>query len=166
MWFTHVAKWINNRISVSHPHFLKGCDSARIPRSKSYYPNTSFIYAYTILPEIFARVLCSLNFALDVGPRKLRARNFLRTRKFWLRGIHNHLHAVWFPRRCGAVTSLIFLLFLTSSWRGLSFDTCSWFQINARVPESSYLTAKLASSDLLFVERSVCQANSHYYNFR
>ena len=36
----------------------------------------------TIIPEIFARVLFSLNFADGVGPRKLSARNFLRTRKF------------------------------------------------------------------------------------
>ena len=36
----------------------------------------------TVLPEIFARVLFSLNFAVGVGPRKLSERNFLRTRKF------------------------------------------------------------------------------------
>ena len=35
---------------------------------------------YTVLPEIFARVLFSLNFAVGVGPCKLSARNFLRTR--------------------------------------------------------------------------------------
>ena len=36
----------------------------------------------TVLPEIFARVLFLLYLAVGVGPRKLSARNFLRTRKF------------------------------------------------------------------------------------
>ena len=36
----------------------------------------------TVLPEIFARVLFSLIFAVGVRPRKLSARNFLRTQKF------------------------------------------------------------------------------------
>ena len=35
---------------------------------------------FTVLPEIFARVLFSLNFAVGLGPRKLSARNFLHTR--------------------------------------------------------------------------------------
>ena len=33
---------------------------------------------YTILPEIFSRVLFSLNFAVGVGPRKLSLQIFLR----------------------------------------------------------------------------------------
>ena len=51
------------------------------------YPNLT-----AVLPEIIARVL------------------FPCTRKFWPSGIHYHLHAVWFSRRCGALTLLIFLL--------------------------------------------------------
>ena len=52
-----------------------------VQRTKSIYQyNTES--KYTVLPEIFARVLFWLNFAVGVGPRKLSARNFLRTRKF------------------------------------------------------------------------------------
>ena len=64
----------------------------------------------TVLPEIFARLLFLLNFAVGVGPRKLNTRNFLRTQKFRLRGIYCQLHVVWFPRHCGAVASFNFLL--------------------------------------------------------
>ena len=42
----------------------------------------STVHANTVLPEIFARVLFTLNFAVGVGPRKLSARNFLLTRNF------------------------------------------------------------------------------------
>ena len=36
----------------------------------------------TVLPEMFARVLFSLNFMVGVGLRKLSVQNFLRTQKF------------------------------------------------------------------------------------
>ena len=36
----------------------------------------------------------ALNFVVGLGLRKLSARNFLHTRKFWSRGIHYHLHAM------------------------------------------------------------------------
>ena len=56
----------------------------------SYRAAVEFLYIaihVTVLSEIFAQVLFSLNFAVSVGPCKLSARNFLRTRKFahlWL----------------------------------------------------------------------------------
>ena len=65
---------------------------------------------YTVLLEIFERVLFSLIFVVGVGPRKLSARSFLRKRKFWPRRIYCQLHVVWFSRRCGAVNLLICLL--------------------------------------------------------
>ena len=98
-------------------------------------PTECFLVSYTVFPEIFARVLFSLNFAVGVRPRKLSSRTFLRTRKFCSRGIHYHLHAVWFPWRCGTDTLLLFISpFSTSSWRCFSFDSCSQLQINARIP--------------------------------
>ena len=36
----------------------------------------------TVLPEIFVRVLFSLNFAVGVGPQKLSARNFCARENF------------------------------------------------------------------------------------
>ena len=59
-----------------------------------FAPETRLTFSNTVLSEIFARVLFSLNFAVDVGPRKLSARNFLLMRKIWSRGIHYHLDAV------------------------------------------------------------------------
>ena len=37
---------------------------------------------HTVLPEIFAQVLFSLNFAVCVGPRKLSARNICTHENF------------------------------------------------------------------------------------
>ena len=74
-----------------------------------------------------------LNFAVGLGLGKLSARNFLRTRKFWSCGIHYHLHAMWFPRRYGTVTLLIFLL----SGQLLTMSLLWYLQPasnNARVP--------------------------------
>ena len=48
----------------------------------------------TVLPEIFARDLFSLNFTVGVGLHKLRAHNFKHMRKFSLHGIYCHLHMV------------------------------------------------------------------------
>ena len=39
-------------------------------------------YMHTVLPEIFAQVLFSLNFTVGVGPHKLSVRIFLCTQKF------------------------------------------------------------------------------------
>ena len=111
----------------------------------------------TILPEIFSRVLFSLYFAVGAGPRKLSARIFLHTRKFLPPGVYYHLHAVRFPRRCRTITLFIFLLSrqapadvslsIHAAKRQGPKWACLTYCMHA---ESSYLTAKLASSQLPF----------------
>ena len=123
----------------------------------------------TVVPEIFARVLVSLNFTVGVGPCKLNMRNFQRTRKFWLHGIHLHLQAMWFPRHCWAVTLLIFLnkLLTMSHLQYLqpASNKCQapkWVcLIFCMHMEPSYLNAKVASSDPPFDERLLREVNSH-----
>ena len=115
----------------------------------------------TVLPEIFARVLFSLNFAVGVGPHKLSARIFLRTRKFDLMEFIttcrrcDFLDAVELLR-CSSFSFLDKLLRVSllrylqpvsnkcqgPKWACLTYCTHT---------ESTYLTAKLASSNLPFV---------------
>ena len=58
------------------------CVVCRLGEDKDNEEGELWLECTTVLPEIFTRVLFSLNFAVSVGPRKLSARNFLRTRKF------------------------------------------------------------------------------------
>ena len=124
--YWHLEGGSNSQFDVSNAlevfYFAKVSNNARIA---------------TVLPEIFARVLFSLNFAVGAGPCNLSLWNFCCTRKFWLCGIIASCtmlargvisYTLW-SYYCAHLSP-----FLTSSWRCLSCDTCSQFQINARVP--------------------------------
>ena len=115
----------------------------------------------TVLPEIFAAVLFSLNFLVGVGPHKLSARNFLRTQNF----DHVKIIATVELLLCSSFSFLDQFLTISLLWylkpvsnkcQGTKW-VCLTYCTHA---ESSYVAVKLASSDLPFVERSVCQANS------
>ena len=161
--YWHLEGGSNSQFDVSNAleafYFAKVSNTARIA---------------TVLPEIFAWVLFSLNFAVGVGPCNLSSRNFCRTRKFWLHGIYCHLHhaCTW----CDFLHTVELLLCSSFSFldKLLAMSLLRYLQPvpNKRQGpkwvcikycthvESSYLTTKLASSNLLFVERSVCEANS------
>ena len=48
----------------------------------SVYYSAARLYMYTVLPESLTRVLFLHNFAVGVGPRKLRSQNFCAREKF------------------------------------------------------------------------------------
>ena len=98
---------------------------------------------YTILPEVFVRVLFSLNFAVCVGLRKLCSSfSFL-----------NKLLRLFFLR---------YLQPVSNKRQGPKW-ACLTYCMHAK---SSYITAKLASSDLPFVEqsairRAICRSSNN-----
>ena len=124
----------------------------------------------TILPEIFARVLFSLNFADGEGPRKLIARNFCTLKNF------DRVEIITICTWCDFVHTVELLLCSSFSFLNKLLTTSlhrylqpasnkrqgpEWACLTyCTQAESSYLNAKLASADLLFVKRLACQANS------
>ena len=137
-----------------------------------YCGGTDADLIYAVLPEILARILFSLNFEVGVGPRKLRARNFLPPRKF------DHVEFVTTCTRLDFLHDMELLVSSSFSFLNelLMLSLLQYLQPASNKPPGSkcscrtfcahaesshkYVTAKLALSNLPFVERSLCQTNS------
>ena len=119
---------------------------------------------HTILPEIFARVLFSLNFAVGVGPHKLSVQTFCICGNFdhvnfittctWCDFLHGvellFCSSFSFLNKILTMSLLRYSQPASNKCQSPKWATCLTYCTHA---ECSYLTAKLASSDLLFVEQ-------------
>ena len=137
----------------------------------------SMLYAYihnqykkrcTVLPEIFAQVLLSFNFVVGVGLHKLSTWNFLCKRNF------DRMKFIATCTRCDFLDAVELLLYSSFSFLNKlltmpllwylqpASNKCQgpkWaFLTYCTHTDFSYLTIKLALSDLPFVKRSVCEA--------
>ena len=71
-----LSKDIHSFLYIYH-HIIVG-----VHYGQTLLPDFPNCLSYTILPEIFTRVLFSLNFAVGVGPQKLSARIFCARENF------------------------------------------------------------------------------------